>query len=158
MKTILSLFILSVLLPGVKPQAVHSRPNFSNSGRQFYQSEYLSPLNVKQNNSRFRRGSRDVIELTIINHWCGNRLAAFDSVVNGRKVSVRLSYDGSTELYNNGRKVNDGSAVGWWNFFCSSPSSSSHFAREKVIVDGQWTGHYDEGWGLNASKIYFNVQ
>lgn len=157
MKTILSLLILSGLLPGLIPQAAWSNQNPTDARENLLnQVTYSSLLSVKENNSR---SSRDLIELTIISHWCGNRVAAIDSVsvIDSRKVSVRLSYDGSTDIYSNGERVDDGSTIGWWDFFCPSPFQPEHLAGVKVTVEGEWTGDYDDGWILNASRLYFNV-
>lgn len=155
MKTILSLLVLSGLLPGLTPQVALSSQNPADARENLLkQVTYLSLLNVKENNSY---SSKDLVELTIMSHWCGNRLAAIDSVIDDRKISVRLSYDGSTDIYNNNKRVDDGAIIGWWNFFCPSPSHPEHLAEVKVIVDGEWVGYDDDVWVLNASKLHFNV-
>ena len=156
-KTILSLLILPNLFFASMPQAAWSGQNRTDTTDSFFdQVVKTSRLFVKDNDSLF---IRNLVELTVISHWCGNRVAAIDaiSIVDSRKVSVRLSYDGSTDIYSNGERVDDGSAIGWWDFFCPSPSQPEHLTGVKVTVEGEWTGDYDDGWVLNASRLYFNV-
>ncbi|AMA07986.1 hypothetical protein AWQ23_00885 [Picosynechococcus sp. PCC 73109] len=155
MRQILLLAALLGFLPVLIPRIALSNPSLIKTKKYSLNQAEDRLVSVKQNSSRLRQKGKDSIELTIVAHWCGNRLAAFESAASGEKVSVRLSYDGSTEIYSNGQKVDDGSTIGWWGFFCPS-GRGFKLSGEKVIVDGQWMGIYDDGWVLNASRVHFN--